>query len=111
MIAGFAFAMLGFLAAIITILFAFVHSETFKNYRRIGYLDILFYMYKLSIVCLIVTAALSLFGFASTNFILAFRLLLIFFVINLVQVAYITITISNLARNAGHEDTTAGSDD
>ncbi|MCK5606624.1 hypothetical protein KAR91_32280 [Candidatus Pacearchaeota archaeon] len=103
MVAGFAFAMLGFLAAIITILFAFVHSETFKAYKRVGYLDILFYMYKVTILCLIFTAAMSLFGFASTDFIWPFRLMLIFFVINLFQVAYITITISNLAHKAGHE--------
>lgn len=103
MVAGFAFAMLGFLAAVITILFAFVHSETFEAYRRIGYLDVLFYMYKMTIVCLIFTAAMSLFGFASTVFVWPFRLMLMSFVSNLLQVAYITITISNLAHKAGQE--------
>lgn len=102
-IAGFAFGMLGFLAAIITILFALVHSETFQAYKRVGYLDVLFFMYKLTIVCLGVTAVASLFGFASTNYVAAFRIMIIFFVINLSQVGYITLTIANLARNAGHE--------
>ena len=38
-VATFAFTMLGFLAAVITILFSFSRSSTFKKYKRKGHFD------------------------------------------------------------------------
>ena len=102
-IAGFSFTMLGFMGAIVTILFTFNNSETIKSFSRVGYMDIFFRIYYLTIICLIVTAFLSLYGFSSTAFILPFKLMIISFVNNLIQVMVITIMIINLARNAAHE--------
>lgn len=100
LVAGFCFTMLGFLAAVITILFAFVHSETFKSYERVGYLDLLFFIYIFTIVNLMITALLSLYGFSSTTFVWPFRIMLMSFVNNLIQVGVITLSVANLARRA-----------
>ena len=95
--------MLGFLAAIITMLFAFVHSEAFKKYKRQGYLDVFFFLYTLTIICLVVTSFLSLYGFSRTVFEWPFRIMLMFFGNSLIQVTLIAVVISNLAKKVSHE--------
>ena len=103
LVAGFSFTMLGFLAAIITILFAFVNSEAFKRYKRGGYLDLLFFLYVFTVLDLVVTAFLSLYGFSNQVFEWPFKIMVMFFENSLIQVMIITIIISNLARNATNE--------
>jgi len=103
LIASFSFTMLGFLAAIITILFAFVHSRVFVKYKTAGYLDLLFFLYLFTIVNLVFTAFLSIYGFSQNDFIWPFRLMLMSFENNLIQVALISIIISKLAHKASNE--------
>lgn len=100
MIAGFSYTMLGFLATVITILFVFTKSPNFEAYKRNGYLDIFFFGYYLSIICLLITAFLSLYGFSPKNNILQFHLLLISFANNLIQIFLITWIICNIARKS-----------
>jgi hypothetical protein len=103
MIAGFSYTRLGFLATVIAILFVFTKSANFEAYRRIGYLDIFFCGYLLSIICLLITAFLSLFGFSPNNNVWPFHLLLMSFANNLIQIFLITWIICNIARKSSIE--------
>jgi len=100
MIAGFSYTMLGFLATVITILFVFTNSPNFEAYKRNGYLDSFFWAYFFSIVCLLITASLSIYGFSPNNSSWPFNLLLMFFIDNLVQVFLVSLIICNIARKS-----------
>lgn len=100
MIASFAYTMLGFLAAVITILFVFTNTENYAAYKRNGYLRIFFYGYFITIASLLATALLSLYGFSQVQNVFAFQLLLMFFANSLIQVFIITFIICNIARNS-----------
>jgi hypothetical protein len=100
MIAGFSYTMLGFLATVITILFVFTKSANFEAYRRNGYLDIFFFGYYLSIICLLVTAFLTLYGFSQNTNVWPFRFLLMMFANNLIQIFLITCIICNIAKKS-----------
>lgn len=99
-IASFSFTTLGFLAAIITILFAVASTPSFKVYARKGYLDLLFFLYFFTLFSLVVTAFVSLAIFSTAVGPWGIRVLLMCFVNNIIQVALITLVICNLARNA-----------
>lgn len=103
LVAGFSFTMLGFLAAIITILFSFVNSESFRRYKKRGYLQMFFFSYFLTIICLVITSFLALANFSSTFHPWLFRIQIISFTNNIVQIALLTLVISNVARHASHE--------
>lgn len=102
-VAGFAFTMLGFLAAVITILFTFSHSIAFRRYKNKGYLQLFFFCYFLTIICLIITSFLALAGFSNTLNTWAFRALIMSFVNNILQISVLATIICNLAYNASHE--------
>jgi len=95
--------MLGFLAAVITILFAFVNSQAFIKYKRVGYLDVFFYLYILTIINLIVSAGLSFLGLSDIQFVWVFRFMLLSFAANMVQITLITFIISKIAFQGSHE--------
>jgi len=100
LVAGFSFAMLGFLAGIITVLFAVTQSEAFRRYQRKGYLDVFFTLYRFAIFNLAVTALLAVTGFSHTPWVWAFRFMGMSFVNNIVQVVAIAYIISSLAKQA-----------
>jgi len=100
MIAGFSYTMLGFLATVITILFVFTKSPNFEAYKRNGYLDTFFFTYYFSIICLLITASLSVYGFSPNSNSLPFYLLLMSFINNLVQIFLVTFVICNIARKS-----------
>lgn len=100
MIAGFAYTMLGFMATVVTILFAFNKSANFESYRRKKYLGIFFGGYYLCIACLILTAFLSLSGYSSAPFVKTYKLMLISFANNLWQIFLLTVVICNIARHS-----------
>jgi hypothetical protein len=102
LIASFSFTTLGFLAAVITILFAVASTPDFKSYVRKGYLDLLFFLYFFTLINLVFTAFVSLTIFSSAVGTWGLRLLLMSFVNNIIQVALITLVICNLARKASH---------
>jgi len=102
-IASFSFTMLGFLAAVITILFTFAQSKTLRRYKDKGYLDLFFLCYFVTIVFLVITCFLALAGFSNTLYIWVFRVLIMSFVNNIMQIAILTLIIFNLARNASKE--------
>jgi|APLak6261669087_1056070.scaffolds.fasta_scaffold21830_2 hypothetical protein len=102
-LATFAFTMLGFLAAVITILFSFSGSSAFKKYKRKGHLDIFFFIYYFAIISLIATFALSIVSLSGINGIWAMRLALMSTVNNMVQICLLTLTIVNLSKKAMDE--------
>lgn len=106
MVAGFSFTMLGFLATVITLLFAFSHSATFRRYRNRGHLEIFFFGYYLTIFSLVITSFLALANFSSTLYVWMFRGMLVMFSNNLLQVLLLTFIICKLAFKAGHETDT-----
>lgn len=65
-VAGFSFSMLGFLAAVITILFSFSGRLRFQKYQQAGYLDVLMWMYYSSIFSLVIAGGLSIGSFSKT---------------------------------------------
>lgn len=104
--ASFAYTMMGFLAAVITILFAVTATLSFKKYAQDGHLSVLFYFYFWTLFSLIVTGVLSLLNYSDSINVWWFRALIMSFVNNLVQVVMVTAMISNLAHKAsvGHND-------
>lgn len=100
MIAGAATTMLGILAGIITVLFAITSSEVFQRYRRKGYLNALFAVYRWTIVLLAATGLMSLTAFAHQPSQWVFHLLIVLFIDDVVMVAAIAWIIVTLSHNA-----------
>lgn len=103
LIAGICFTMMGMLAAIITILFAFVGTPSFRKFQRDGYLDSLFLLYFVTIGSLFLTVGLSVFGFSKNDFPAAFNLMMAMFFNNIVQIGLLTLVISQMAKRASRE--------
>ena len=102
-IATFAFTMLGFLAAIITILFSLTNTRTLRKYRKHNHLEIFFRFYYFSIVCLIFTFILALLGFGKEGSPGMFQLMITSAINNLTQISLIALVIINIARKASEE--------
>lgn len=99
-ISGYAFTMLGFLAAMITVLFAVSHSRVFREYRKGGYDDLFFIIYFIAIGTLILLAALALINLGGKTHEIAFIAMLMLVVNSSVQILLITLAITNLARRS-----------
>lgn len=99
----FAFTMLGFLAAVITILFSFSSSKVFRKYKRKGHLSVFFYIYYLAIFNLVITFALGVLSLAESQGIWPMRLSLMSVVNNFSQISLLTVIIVNLSSKAAHE--------
>jgi uncharacterized protein with PQ loop repeat len=56
--------MLGFLAAIITVLFSISNTKRFKRYKDKGYLDVFFFCYYITCISLFEKVSFSFFAFA-----------------------------------------------
>lgn len=98
---GFSFSMLGFLAALITLLFGFSDKEAYKKFNRNGSMSLLLFLYNLTVVCLVITAFLALFGYSNNKiFVLPFRIMIGSFIVNIIQVLVLTFVISNFSKNA-----------
>lgn len=100
MIAGFSYTMLGFMATVITILFAFTKSANFEAYKRKKYLSVFFSGYYICIFSLVVTAFLSLYGYSSADHVCAHYALLVSFANNLWQIFLLTVIICNIAKKS-----------
>jgi len=93
--------MLGVLATVITIIFVAIDTEALKRYRRNGYLSLFFNLYIFTVISLVITAFLSLYGFSSTPFIWMFRIMIVSFSNNIFQVIGIIIFIMmNITKQA-----------
>lgn len=99
MVSGFSYTMLGFLATIITILFNVTSSRNYQRYRSTGRLDVFFSLYYLSILSLVITCILSLFGFSKNHTYLS-KVLVMIFIDDLFLIAAVTVTIISLFRRA-----------
>lgn len=99
-LATFAFTMLGFLAALITILFTFSQSKSFKRYKDKGYLDQFFYNYYVTIICLMITFMAALLTLAGQNGVTSMLIAVVFMINNLIQIFLLTFTIINLCKSS-----------
>lgn len=99
-IATFAFTMLGFLAAVITIMFSFAGTRTLKKYKHKGYLDVFFFIYLFAIFSLVITFFLGIIILSSTNASWALRCGLMSTVNNFAQIALLTIIIVNISNKS-----------
>ena len=100
MIAGFSYTMLGFMATVVTILFAFTKSANFEAYKRKQYLTVFFSGYYICILSLVVTSFLSLYGYSTESHVWAHHALLMSFANNLWQIFLLTLIICNIARKS-----------
>lgn len=96
-LASFAFTMLGFLAAVITILFSLSQTRAFRKYKSGGYLTVFFSIYYCAIACLMLTFLTALLSLAGSNGVWPMRISLMFTVTSLAQIAALLITIINLS--------------
>jgi hypothetical protein len=97
-VSTFAFTMLGFLAAIITVLFSISNTKRFKRYKDKGYLDVFFFCYYITLAHLLLTFILSLLSFAYNCEPLLFHASLASMTNNIFQIFIITFTIVNLSH-------------
>lgn len=99
-LASFAFTMLGFLAAVITILFSLSQTRAFRKYKSGGYLTVFFSIYYWAIACLMLTFLTALLSLAGSNGVWPMRISLMLAITSLAQVFALLMTIINLsARN------------
>ena len=102
-VSGFAFTMLGFLAAVITILFSFTQTAAFRRYKRNGYLNLFFFCYFFTVASLVVTSFLAMGNFSNLHHGKLFLAMLANFVNNIVQIGLLTLVLCNVARSASAE--------
>lgn len=98
MLASFAFTMLGFLAAVITILFSFSQAKSFLRYKRDGYLSVFFSVYYAAIFCLMLTFGFALLSLGASAKPILMHLAIIFATISISQMVAMLVTIINLSR-------------
>lgn len=101
--ATFSFTMLGFLAAIITVIFGLIHSKSFVRYEKKGRLSVFLYIYILSIINLLITFMLSILSFSNNCLPIIFNATCMSAINNIAQILLITIIIINLFKNAAQE--------
>ena len=95
--------MLGFLAAIVTLLFAINSSKAFKRYKKQGYLDVFFPLYFFTVFSLMMTFCLAMLGFAKQGSKGIFEAMMMSATNNMCQLFLITAIILVLAKRASAE--------
>lgn len=102
-LATFAFTMMGFLAAVITIFFSFAKSRTFKKFSREGRFSVFFGTYYYCIITLAITMCFAVLALGKGTSYWAMQAALIATVNSLFQICMITFTIVNLSKRAMRE--------
>ncbi|WP_105574468.1 hypothetical protein [Cronobacter sakazakii] len=103
-VAGFSFTMLGFLAAIAAFMFSLQKYIFFRRWINDGGADVFFVLYKVAIVCLFITFSLSLIVFTKVGSNLAFKLMLMSAINNVIQTMILALVISGKVALAKKED-------
>ncbi|WP_313353923.1 hypothetical protein [Kosakonia cowanii] len=103
-VAGFSFTMLGFLAAIAAFMFSLQKYIFFRRWINDGGADVFFVLYRVAIICLFVTFSLSLIVFTKVGSSLAFKLMLMFALNNVIQTMILALVISGKVALAKKED-------
>ncbi len=103
-IAGFSFTMLGFLAAMATFLFSLQKYKFFKRWLEDGNSEVFFTLFKITIACLFITFATSIVTFTTQAQSIAFRLMMMSLINNVIQLFIITLVLVNKIANAKTED-------
>lgn len=104
LLASFSFTMLGFLAAVITIMLSFSKSKAFRKYRDSKGMSVFFCIYFLAIVHLTFTFAISLLALSKNFGPVLMDLALGCSVNSLFSVGLIATVIVNLCKKAIMED-------
>jgi len=99
-LATFAFTMLGFLAAVIALMFTATKSQAFNMYNKRGYLETFFFVYYMVIISLIITFLLSIFSLAVSFEPWLLRVAVMSTINNLVQIVLVTFIIVNMVDKA-----------
>ena len=99
----FSVTILGFLAAIITILFSLTNTRVFQRYEKRGRFSVLLSIYLYTIASLLLTFALSLFSFAKACPPILTSVAIMCATNNLVQIFLIALTIANLFKRSTTE--------
>lgn len=103
-VAGFSFTMLGFLAAISAFLFSLQKYKFFKRWVQDGNSEVFFTLFKITFICLFVTFSLSLFVFTSKGQNLAFKVMMMSVVNNVIQLCAITTILMDKVFKARESD-------
>ena len=90
------------MVAMITILFGFVHTTTYQRFEKKGYLSVLLWLYLLTVIVLVITACLSLFGFSNQPFPVMLHVLIGLFINSLTMVIIAVVITINVARRVGN---------
>jgi len=92
--------MLGFLAAVIALMFTATKSQAFNMYNKRGYLETFFFVYYMVIISLIITFLLSIFSLAVSFEPWLLRVAVMSTINNLVQIVLVTFIIVNMVDKA-----------
>lgn len=92
--------MLGFLAAIITVLFAVINTRVFNKYKEKGFFDIFMAVYLFSIVNLIATFVLSIFSFSKNYCPTVFNITIMSATNNIVQLGLVSCIILSIFKKS-----------
>lgn len=99
-VAGFSFTMLGFLAAIAAFLFSLQKYRFFKRWIEDGHAEVFFALFKVAFICLFITYGASLIVFTSHWQLLAFKIMMMSVINNILQLSIISIVIADKASKA-----------
>ena len=106
-LATFSMTILGFLAAIITMLFSLTHTRVFQRYEKRGRFSVLLSLYLYTVFSLLITFASSLFSFAKVCPPILTGIALMSATNNLVQIFLIALAIANLFRRSASDSARA----
>lgn len=96
--------MIGFLVAVVAVLFCLMSTPNVQAYKRSGYLDILFFLFFWTLGWLVITAFLSIAALSPAFSPFGFYALVILFTNNIFQVIAITVIIFKLAKDASKNE-------
>lgn len=102
-VSTFCFTMLGFFAALVTIMFNFVDSRVFKRYRERGYFAVFMVTYVASIFSFLITFVLAVLSFAQSFSIQLFPLTFGSLVNNIVQLILVFMVVMMMSVRAMEE--------
>lgn len=105
-IAGFSFTMLGFLAAIAAFIFSLQKYKFFRRWVNDGGSDVFFCLYKTAIIWLFFTFAVSLMIFTNVGKGIAFQIMMMSVINNIIQTALLTLIITDkVSKSKKSEET------
>src|SRR5690606_33408466 len=100
LISTFAFTMMGFLAAMITIMISVANTTTYREFKRHQYTTVFYWLYFYTIIMLVVTFIAAFLPFAKDASHWTLKSLMALTLNNIIQIIAVTVTLVNLLRRA-----------